>query len=79
MRGGRAVGRPDQGGADETDFRMSVLMGIGGFVSLVTAWCSGVIDVSADRVVEHSAAVATELAGRFLDREPQPRGPHEST
>ncbi|MDQ6526955.1 TetR/AcrR family transcriptional regulator [Nocardioides sp. LHD-245] len=55
--------RPD---ADETGLRVSVLLGIGGFVETVLAWRSGLVEVDADALVEHLAAVGAALAPRFL-------------
>ena len=55
--------RPD---ADEVALRLTVLVGIGGFVELVLAWRSGLLDVDADEFVEHLSGVAAALAPRFL-------------
>lgn len=55
--------RPD---ADETGLRVSVLLGIGGFVETVLAWRSGLVEVDADALVEHLTAVGAALAPRFL-------------
>ncbi|UUW91386.1 TetR/AcrR family transcriptional regulator [Pimelobacter simplex] len=55
--------RPD---ADETGLRISVLLGIGGFVETVLAWRSGLVEVDADELVEHLAGVGASLAPRFL-------------
>nr|WP_042191896.1 TetR/AcrR family transcriptional regulator [Kibdelosporangium sp. MJ126-NF4]CEL20356.1 Transcriptional regulator, TetR family [Kibdelosporangium sp. MJ126-NF4]CTQ97581.1 Transcriptional regulator, TetR family [Kibdelosporangium sp. MJ126-NF4] len=52
---------------DPVDFRMSVLLGIGGFIELVTAWLDGVIDVDADRVIDHTTTVGGDLAARYLN------------
>lgn len=53
---------------DEDALRRSALMSVGGFVELVTAWKSGVIEADADTIVRHVRAVvrtltAGELAG----------------
>ncbi|MGW4634967.1 TetR/AcrR family transcriptional regulator [Nocardia sp. NPDC004415] len=56
-------------GIDETAFRMSTLAGIGGFIELLTAWRSGALDVDAERLVEHTAAIAVQLGGAFLPPE----------
>jgi AcrR family transcriptional regulator len=56
-------------GADAEELRMSALMGIGGFVELVTAWQAGIIDTDAERVIEHSARVGALLAAQYLRQE----------
>ncbi|RMI35435.1 TetR/AcrR family transcriptional regulator [Nocardia stercoris] len=53
-------------GADETAVRMSTLAGIGGFIELLTAWRTGVIDVDAQRVADHTTAIALQLGTMFL-------------
>ena len=58
--------RPD---IDETAMRMSTLAGIGGFMELVSAWRTGVLDVDAERIVEHSSAIAMQLGATFLPTE----------
>ncbi|WP_067477146.1 TetR/AcrR family transcriptional regulator [Actinomadura hibisca] len=60
---GRPYFRPD---ADETELRMSVLMGIGGFVELVTAWQTGALEVAPEQIIDHSTVVGAELAARYL-------------
>jgi AcrR family transcriptional regulator len=52
--------------ADETGLRISVLLGIGGFVETVLAWQSGLVEVDADELVEHLTAVGAAMAPRFL-------------
>lgn len=51
---------------DERAFRIHVLVGIGGFVELMLAWRSGLIDADADTLIEHLMDVGTALAPRFL-------------
>lgn len=60
------MARPHLGDGDEDSLRMAVLMGVGGFVELVTAWQDGLIDVDADTVVAHVTDVGAALAGRYL-------------
>lgn len=52
---------------DDLEFRISVLVGIGGFVETMLAWRSGLIDADADTLVQHLAGVGAGLAPRFLD------------
>ncbi|MFC4125096.1 TetR/AcrR family transcriptional regulator [Nocardia rhizosphaerae] len=54
---------------DETAMRMSTLAGIGGFIELLTAWRTGALDVDAERLVEHTFAIATQLGAMFLPPE----------
>ncbi|MFE3544970.1 TetR/AcrR family transcriptional regulator [Nocardia sp. NPDC059177] len=56
-------------GVDETAFRMSTLAGIGGFIELLTAWRTGVLDVDADRIAEHTSMIALQLGAMFLPPE----------
>jgi AcrR family transcriptional regulator len=51
---------------DEVAFRVSVLVGIGGFVETMLAWRSGLIQVDAEHLVDHLAAVGAGLAPQFL-------------
>lgn len=51
---------------DERAFRINVLVGIGGFVELVLAWRSGMVEADAEQLVEHLSGVGTALAPRFL-------------
>lgn len=51
---------------DEQALRINVLLGIGGFVELMLAWRSGLVESSTDQIVEHLADVAGALSGRFL-------------
>jgi AcrR family transcriptional regulator len=54
---------------DEQEFRITVLIGIGGFVELMLAWRSGLIEADADTIVEHLDGVGAALAQRFLGEE----------
>ncbi len=54
-------------GVDESDFRMSVLMGIGGFNELLSAWRTGAVEADAERVIDHASRVATLLGTQYLD------------
>ncbi|AVH24094.1 TetR/AcrR family transcriptional regulator [Nocardia cyriacigeorgica] len=56
-------------GVDETAIRMSTLAGIGGFIELLSAWRTGVLDVAAERIVEHTSAIAAQLGTMFLPPE----------
>ncbi|MEU5878786.1 TetR/AcrR family transcriptional regulator [Spirillospora sp. NPDC047279] len=61
------AGRPHfRADVDEDALRMSVLMGIGGFVELMTAWLAGTIPVDAERIIDHATTVGSELALRHL-------------
>ena len=51
---------------DEQEFRITVLIGIGGFVELMLAWRSGLVDADADTMVAHLDGVGAALAPRFL-------------
>ncbi len=53
-------------GADELGLRMDALVGIGGFVELVTAWQSGLIDVDGRQVIEHCSRIGATLASVHL-------------
>jgi len=55
--------RPD---VDDQEFRITVLIGIGGFVELMLAWRSGLVEADADAIVEHLDGVGAALATRFL-------------
>jgi AcrR family transcriptional regulator len=52
--------------ADESGLRMDMLVGIGGFVELVTAWHSGLIKVTASDVIKHCSRIGTTLAAVYL-------------
>jgi len=64
-------------GVDEQALRVNVLLGIGGFVKLVLAWRSGLLDLSTDQVVEHLTDVGGALGVQFLRPTPAPRRPRE--
>jgi AcrR family transcriptional regulator len=51
---------------DEQAFRITVLVGIGGFVELMLAWRSGLVDADPDTLVDHLQAVGAALSPRFL-------------
>jgi len=51
---------------DEQALRLNVLLGIGGFVEVMLAWRDGLINASAEHLVEQMADVGTALGGRFL-------------
>ncbi len=55
--------KPD---ADERGLRMDALVGIGGFVELVTAWHAGLIDVEASEVIDHCSRIGTTLASVYM-------------
>ncbi|MFI6869922.1 TetR/AcrR family transcriptional regulator [Nocardia sp. NPDC050406] len=54
-------------GVDETAFRMSVLMGIGGFNELLSAWRLGTIEIAAEQIVDHASQVAALLGTQYLE------------
>lgn len=54
---------------DAQAFRINVLVGIGGFVELMLAWRSGLVDADTDTVIEHLFGVGNALAPRFLQQE----------
>ena len=53
-------------GVDDSDLRMGVLLGIGGFIELLTAWRTGAIDADADRIVDHVSRTADLLGAQYL-------------
>ena len=55
-----------QPGADEHGFRMTTLMGIGGFLTLLRARLDGVIEVSTAEFVHHAATAGLDLAARYV-------------
>lgn len=57
-------------GVDPLSLRMSTLMGIGGFVELLSAWWAGTLAVDADRLVEHTGAHAALLSAQYLQITP---------
>jgi AcrR family transcriptional regulator len=55
--------KPD---ADERGLRVDTLVGIGGFVELVTAWHSGLVEIDAPEVIDHCSRIGTTLAEVYL-------------
>ncbi|MGV9413377.1 TetR/AcrR family transcriptional regulator [Nocardia sp. NPDC003693] len=53
-------------GCDESDLRMGTVMGIGGFVELLTAWRTGAIEADTARIIEHVSGTAHLLGVRYL-------------
>ncbi|MFJ9744116.1 hypothetical protein, partial [Streptomyces sp. NPDC101166] len=53
-------------GVDESDLRMGVLMSIGGFIELLTAWRAGIIEADAARIVDHVSHAADLLGAEYL-------------
>lgn len=53
-------------GVDPGEPRMSTLMGVGGFVELVTAWQAGSLETDGERLIDHAARVTTLLADQHL-------------
>ncbi|MBL1074913.1 TetR/AcrR family transcriptional regulator [Nocardia sp. 2] len=53
-------------GVDESDLRMGVLMGIGGFVELLTAWRTGAVEADTARIIAHVTETADLLGARYL-------------
>ncbi len=53
-------------GANELGLRMDALVGIGGFVELMTAWQSGLLDVDAPEVIDHCGRLGATLAKAYL-------------
>lgn len=53
-------------GADETGLRMDTLVAVGGFVELISAWQSGLLDVDAQHIVDHTSRLAATLSERYL-------------
>lgn len=52
---------------DETEFRISLLVGIGGFVETVVAWRSGALEVTSEALVEMLMGVSRRLGHGFVD------------
>jgi len=57
-------------GADENALRMSVLMGIGGFNELITAWHAGIVKADAAQIIEQAAQVGADLGAQYLPEDP---------
>lgn len=53
-------------GVDESDLRMAVLMGVGGFIELLTAWRTGAVTADAPRIIDHVSHTADLLGARYL-------------
>jgi AcrR family transcriptional regulator len=51
---------------DEVAFRTHVLMAIGGFVELLTAWQARLIRIEPPQIVEHALAFASLLGARYV-------------
>lgn len=54
---------------DDVDLRalrITVLLGIGGFVELMLAWRSGLVEVTTDEIVGHLSDTGAALGDRFL-------------
>ena len=54
-------------GVSVEGLRMTTLLGVGGFVELITAWQAGAVEASAEQLLEHVTGVATDLAARYLE------------
>lgn len=54
---------------DDLEFRVNVLLGIGGFVETMLAWRSGLLEADADTLVDHLMGVGTSLSRMFLRSE----------
>lgn len=53
-------------GVDEMGLRVDALVGIGGFVELITAWQSGLIDVDAEQIIAQCSRIGVTLASVYL-------------
>ena len=53
-------------GADEIGLRMDTLVGIGGFVELITAWQSGLFDIDARQISDHCSRLGETLGSVYL-------------
>lgn len=51
--------------AREDEFRVNLLLGIGGFVEAVSAWRAGIIEVDVDELVEMLHGAGERLGARF--------------
>nr|WP_281373647.1 TetR/AcrR family transcriptional regulator [Haloechinothrix aidingensis] len=51
---------------DENGFRMTVLMGIGGFYELISAWRAGIVRADADQIIEQAARLGETLGAQYL-------------
>ncbi|OZM71220.1 TetR family transcriptional regulator [Amycolatopsis antarctica] len=65
-------------GVDDRALRTNVLLGIGGFVEIMLAWRSGLVDLDADTLVDQLTEVSQSLSHNFLrpdSREDHPAPP----
>lgn len=53
-------------GIDDQALRTSVLLGIGGFVEIMLAWRSGLVDIDADALVDQLTDISRSLSQNFL-------------
>ena len=61
-----AAGRYLKPDADESGLRMDALVGIGGFVELITAWQSGLIEADVGQIIDHCSRIGRTLASVYL-------------
>ncbi|WP_194834271.1 TetR/AcrR family transcriptional regulator [Nocardia sp. XZ_19_369] len=52
--------------ADELEFRMSTLVGIGGFIELLTAWRTGAMDIDGNHIIDHVCRLGALLGTQYL-------------
>jgi AcrR family transcriptional regulator len=52
--------------ADVLGLRMDALVGIGGFVELMTAWQAGLLEIDAPQVIDHCSRLGATLAAAYL-------------
>lgn len=52
--------------ADVTQLRISIVVGIGGFVETILAWRSGTLDITVEELIESLDVVGRSLAREFL-------------
>lgn len=57
--------------AREDEFRVNVLLGIGGFVETVAAWRAGIVEVEVDELVEMLHGAGERLGARFTSIDAQ--------
>lgn len=55
--------------ADETQLRISIVVGIGGFVETILAWRSGTLAITVEELIASLDVVGRSLAREFLDLE----------
>jgi len=53
----------------DTEFRMTVLMGIGGFFELITAWRAGIIHADAEQIINHAAKLGAAIGAQYVRQE----------